>query len=648
MADLETERDQGQIGAHVTPGAARFGVGKRTLAQQLPATAPTTLVTTPMPQGDARIPFTIDLPDGLRDQITGIYAQYVATGKVLALDGVRYQLHVLGLRAVNDKLSDAQLERLIPGRTITHGDSTEENDGQLLAWLVGLPALPAWKKGLPKRVAMSWRSMRFSAAEVKELRGDVEQAPEIPEVTTVGGILSWGWGVVMGDFNEEADLGQITVNALLGLIPVVDQVLDVRDIVANLYFLIGQSRYDEFGPWFGLVVTVVGCIPEIGSAVKGVVKALRKVGKYVPVDALLGVAKISKDAIAGLRPFLKTFLDSFAAYGVRAIAKIRTLLGGALELFRGKLAKLIGSVSEAAKRYFEALIERTTRALQQLDAMVRQALAEIRTRLTDLYDDLFGVQKKADLPVSKTDDVSTTTKTSKTKPTKTETKPTKTETKPAKTETSNKLETKPDKPKPELGNKWWEHPDKYPLELDAKNFREVPTQLGDGSLADVFKHKDKYAIKTIQSGGMFSSLSDALASKLWERIANLNEEANQILGKGVVPKSRAFGPVTTDGVKQARPVLVQELVKGLPIESIPARDYEKYRALVDDYVHTLAKAKGMPVFDGMTKYDRFVVDPNPANFVVVDYGKKTERLVWFDPFFPPDPDKILANPAILD
>ena len=49
----------------------------------------------------------------------------------------------------------------------------------------------------------------------------------------VADVGSWTWGMIQGDFNENPTMGQIATNAVITMIPVVDQVGDVRDIIAK-------------------------------------------------------------------------------------------------------------------------------------------------------------------------------------------------------------------------------------------------------------------------------------------------------------------------------------------------------------------------------------------------------------------------------
>ena len=90
------------------------------------------------------------------------------------------------------------------------------------------------------------------------------------------GIGEWLWGALQGDFNPERTGGQIGFDMVLSLFPVVDTILDLRDLVAN----IRQYRKDPSNKltMFFIATTVVGFIPEIGTVVKS---ALRLVWVYL-------------------------------------------------------------------------------------------------------------------------------------------------------------------------------------------------------------------------------------------------------------------------------------------------------------------------------------------------------------------------------
>ena len=99
------------------------------------------------------------------------------------------------------------------------------------------------------------------------------------EVIEEESTLDWIWGALQGDFNENPTIGQIIANAAITAIPLVDQVADGRDLVANLKALIWDKRYNEMAVWLGLFFTLIGLIPTLGSLLKGVLKLVYRGAK---------------------------------------------------------------------------------------------------------------------------------------------------------------------------------------------------------------------------------------------------------------------------------------------------------------------------------------------------------------------------------
>jgi hypothetical protein len=80
----------------------------------------------------------------------------------------------------------------------------------------------------------------------------------------------WFWQAIQGDFNENRSTGQIVIDAAISMIPLVDQICDVRDLIANCKKL-HEDVSDKWG-WLALVLTLIGLFPFLGSLVKGVLK----------------------------------------------------------------------------------------------------------------------------------------------------------------------------------------------------------------------------------------------------------------------------------------------------------------------------------------------------------------------------------------
>lgn len=84
---------------------------------------------------------------------------------------------------------------------------------------------------------------------------------------------AWLWEAVQGDFSQDRSTGQIAFDAAISMVPLVDQICDVRDLIANCK-AIAQSKDEEstLWNWVALVLTLIGLFPSLGSLVKGVLK----------------------------------------------------------------------------------------------------------------------------------------------------------------------------------------------------------------------------------------------------------------------------------------------------------------------------------------------------------------------------------------
>jgi hypothetical protein len=220
----------------------------------------------------------------------------------------------------------------------------------------------------------------------------------------------WIWGTLQGDFNKDPSMSQIAVNAVLGLIPLVDQALDVRDLIAGLKDLIEYYTEDEQQQrahdevlglsyetylWLNIFIIALGCIPEIGSALKGVLKALLKsmgevTGALTPKvlqqiwEYLVKV--LNKFGKGNAHEWLKQIPGKLDGWMSQAATKIRGALG-VLEEFLRKLEARASSL--LSNPFTRGLSERlhTDQHIRQCIAwarQVREALQKTYARLEQM------------------------------------------------------------------------------------------------------------------------------------------------------------------------------------------------------------------------------------------------------------------------
>ncbi|PJG57562.1 hypothetical protein [Aeromonas cavernicola] len=217
--------------------------------------------------------------------------------------------------------------------------------------------------------------------------------------------LQWIWEALQGDFNANQTTGQIAANAVLGLIPVIDQVLDCRDLIANARDISRNPKQPE--KWVFLCFTLIGLIPSLGSALKGVLKIVflfvRKTGgdaakaikpAMAPVLSFLYDPKVKK--VLGISR-LDTVLKKFAGQirGLRGQIAVSALLGylnDAVNVLNSLIRKIKGIAPSSVRIW----LEQSQRMVMQMQSQASQMLpAAMGPVLKSLDEIAAGLEKEA-------------------------------------------------------------------------------------------------------------------------------------------------------------------------------------------------------------------------------------------------------------
>jgi Domain of unknown function (DUF4157) len=91
-------------------------------------------------------------------------------------------------------------------------------------------------------------------------------------------------GAVLGDFKKDPTIMNVVGQVLVGLIPVVGQITDIRDLVASIKDLATDGGYKDGGKWLNLGLNLLACVPVLGDAAK----AYSKFSKLSKVQNALG------------------------------------------------------------------------------------------------------------------------------------------------------------------------------------------------------------------------------------------------------------------------------------------------------------------------------------------------------------------------
>ncbi|EPX61169.1 filamentous hemagglutinin [Cystobacter fuscus DSM 2262] len=252
--------------------------------------------------------------------------------------------------------------------------------------------------------------------EIEELHVKPSATPdkEAPKAVYES-MLDWIWGTLQGDFNPDPTISQIAVNTALGLFPVVDQALDVRDIIAGLkhlieYYAESKSEQSKHKPiigldyevylWLNLFIIALGCIPEIGSLVKGVLKGLIT---FIHRKGAHAITKLAPElwwyllkifnffGKSNAHEWLKRLPDNMGKWMDEAAAKIKQSLDTIQEALNKGKEHANGWLARtfASKQQIAALIE-TCNRIQGSIQKTYSALDAMKARINQWLRDQIG------------------------------------------------------------------------------------------------------------------------------------------------------------------------------------------------------------------------------------------------------------------
>ncbi|RMG54540.1 MAG: hypothetical protein D6717_09415, partial [Gammaproteobacteria bacterium] len=252
-----------------------------------------------------------------------------------------------------------------------------------------------WQPNKTESPKNAYHRPALTQKDAEALVTRIDEDPKLRQMATENdpGVGAWIWGVVQGDFNENPTTSQIIVASIITMIPGIDQVADVRDIIANILTLTDEQDREDAWNWVALVVTLIGLIPIIGSALKGVFKViinnadagldailamLRKLGKGDPLRMLKEfdwaarrqeLHDLFQDAIGRLQAVLKALRESSA---VRWVLDSETLE----QLARWQ--KELDTVREAGQKKLDEAIDLLK---ARTEALLRRAKPKRRARI---------------------------------------------------------------------------------------------------------------------------------------------------------------------------------------------------------------------------------------------------------------------------
>lgn len=198
----------------------------------------------------------------------------------------------------------------------------------------------------------------------------------------------WGTiaGGLMGEFEEDPSFAMIGVDLGVSLIPILDQASDARDIIAHLYYMTVRGQYNRFMRWIGLVFSLIGLFPEVGSAIKSaskfVIRGVREVLSRI-ADLLRPLRAVLPEIgdIGRFQRYVATHWNRFVEFGTEAWNRAVTR-GSEIA---ARIPEFLGAARRRAGEAFARIRELTPTRLAEAFAWARrkfdEVLDQVRERL---------------------------------------------------------------------------------------------------------------------------------------------------------------------------------------------------------------------------------------------------------------------------
>ncbi|WP_342316459.1 hypothetical protein [Lysobacter sp. FW306-1B-D06B] len=205
-------------------------------------------------------------------------------------------------------------------------------------------------------------------------------------MSTLDDIEKFVTDLILGDFSEDASTSAMVVGGLISLIPVVDQVMDARDVSACLFRINkkGGFAHATIDDHMSLGFAAFGVIPEIGSAFKTVFKPLWKERRLAKTGLRTGVDMVERMLGVGKGGAVRWIRKlNWVGYTSQAITLSNQALNACIEML-----DYIGSgvwwLPESLEAKARSIATNMRQMRGKLDAPIRQGVAQMRSFLEEM------------------------------------------------------------------------------------------------------------------------------------------------------------------------------------------------------------------------------------------------------------------------
>jgi hypothetical protein len=210
-------------------------------------------------------------------------------------------------------------------------------------------------------------------------------------------------GALMGEFNNDPSIWQVLLDSVIGMIPIVGEIGDVRDLIAyTKRFIDNPAEIQDPWNWIGVTGSLIGLVPVFGGAVKGVTKIARN------ADFVGELKKLGPAIVNAIVDFVKktdwsALVKKSQDFFVKILDRVENLLrqlSEAIQNFKDLLPRLgilqpefVGIGGSPNAGFFNDLADQISQLRREAPKKLNDAFAFLKGKLDDLVSSVDDVAK---------------------------------------------------------------------------------------------------------------------------------------------------------------------------------------------------------------------------------------------------------------
>lgn len=224
---------------------------------------------------------------------------------------------------------------------------------------------------------------KLAALEIGQAIWGMVKNTAVQAATAVQDSANWVGGSLQGEFNQQATVGQILVDAVISMFPVAGEITAARDATAiGLRMHESEAALNDTWQWVSLVLCLLAVVPVIGGVLKGVgrlvVRAARKSEDLVKVAQEV-LSFLRKMGYGDATQWLKA-LD-FAKYQgdiLNAVNELTQRISHAAQFIQQRIGSVL---PQGVQNTLQAVPQGMARIQAKAKSMVPLALKELNNNL---------------------------------------------------------------------------------------------------------------------------------------------------------------------------------------------------------------------------------------------------------------------------